>query len=168
MDRGSIDARRELLNQSIELTLKHPLFGVGPGNFQAITETWHVTHNTYTEFSSEAGIPALAIFLTIIGLAFRNLRRVRKAPDYKTNSQLRLFTGALWAGLSAYLVGAAFSSTAYALFPYFMVAYTSALYRIGFSVESAGGSNPQPARENSQNFKKPYGKQEQGALAWTR
>jgi O-antigen ligase len=165
MDRGSMDARRELLDQSIELTLQHPLFGVGPGNFQAITESWHVTHNTYTELSSEAGIPALAIFLTIIGLAFRNLRRVRKAPGYKTNSELQLFTGALWAGLAAYLVGAAFSSTAYALFPYFMVAYTSALYRIGFSAESAGSSKPQPSLENSPNVKKPYGKQEQGALA---
>src|SRR5207248_1582903 len=41
---GSAAARRELLKQSIELTLRHPLFGVGPGNFASGTNSWHVTH----------------------------------------------------------------------------------------------------------------------------
>ena len=168
MDKGSLEARRELLNQSIKLTLQHPLFGVGPGNFQAITESWHVTHNTYTELSSEAGIPALAIFLTIIGLAFRNLRRVRKAPDYQTNSQLRLFTGALWAGLSAYLVGAAFASTAYLLYPYFIVAYVSALRRIEFADSTSEIRQPVPSIQNPRKPENDYGKKEQQSLVRTR
>lgn len=168
MDRGSMDARRDLLNQSIEITLQHPLFGVGPGNFQAITESWHVTHNTYTELSSEAGIPALVIFLTIIGLTFRNLRRVRKAPEYKTNSQLQLFTGALWASLSAYLVGAAFASTAYLLYPYFMVAYVSALCRIEFADSPSETRQPVPSIQNPRKPKNDYGKKEQQSLVRTR
>jgi putative inorganic carbon (hco3(-)) transporter len=129
-DRGSWEARRELLDDSITLTIQHPIFGVGPGNFPAVTESWHVTHNTYTELSCETGLPGLFLFLFILALAFRNLRRVRKMRSYKENQEVQLFASALWAGLAAYLVGAVFSSTEYTLFPYFMVAYTSALYRI--------------------------------------
>jgi O-antigen ligase len=129
-DSGSIQARRELLRRSIQITLKHPLFGVGPGNFPVVTETWKVTHNTYTELSSETGLPGLLLFLLILILAFANLRRIRKTAAYKESIEIQLYTSALWAGLATFLVGAAFSSTEYTLFPYFLVAYTSALYRI--------------------------------------
>ena len=42
---------------------------------------WRGTHNTYTQYSSEAGIPALILFLAILFTAFRLLRRVQaEAP----------------------------------------------------------------------------------------
>ncbi len=122
--------RRELLKESIRLSFQHPLFGVGPGNFPAATESWRVTHNTYTELSAEGGFPALILFVVILGLAFRNVRRVRKTDQYRRSREIQLFTSAMWAGLAAYVVGAAFASTEYQLFPYFMVAYTSVLYRL--------------------------------------
>jgi O-antigen ligase len=167
MDHGSLDARRELLMESISVTLHHPLFGVGPGNFQAYTQSWHVTHNTYTELSSEAGIPALALFLTVLVLTFRNLSSVRKTASYRTNPQMQLFTNALRAGTAAYMVGAAFASSAYTLFPYFMVAYASALYKIASS-EQAQDMQPVGTSLNSRNTQNPYGKQEQHALAGAR
>ncbi|MGB7585012.1 MAG: O-antigen ligase family protein [Terriglobales bacterium] len=136
-DEASWEARRELLVSSVELALRHPVFGVGPGNFPAVTESWHVTHNTYTEFAAEAGFPALILFVTILALAFRNLRRVRKTETYARNEEVRLFTGALWASLAAYLVGALFSSTEYNLFPYFMVGYTSALSALSLPAAEA-------------------------------
>lgn len=169
LDHGSMEARRGLLMESIEVTMQHPFFGVGPGNFQAYTRSWHVTHNTYTELSSEAGIPALLLFLTILGLAFRSLRKLEKQPNYKTNPEIQLFTNALRAGLAAYIVGAAFASTAYSLFPYFMVGYVTALYRIGFSPESTDGTQPPRASVEPRNTKNSYGKQQQQrSLAWTR
>jgi O-antigen ligase len=129
-DKGSIEARRELLKESIRLSFQHPLFGVGPGNFPAVTGSWRVTHNTYTELSAEGGFPALILFVVILGLAFRNVRRVRKTDRYGRSREIQLFASAIWAGLAAYVVGAAFASTEYQLFPYFMVAYTSVLYRL--------------------------------------
>jgi O-antigen ligase len=129
-DKGSIEARRELLKESIRLSFQHPLFGVGPGNFPAVTGSWRVTHNTYTELSAEGGFPALILFVVILGLAFRNVRRVRKTDRYGRSREIQLFASAMWAGLAAYVVGAAFASTEYQLFPYFMVAYTSVLYRL--------------------------------------
>jgi hypothetical protein len=60
----------------------------------------------------------------------------------------------------AYIVGAAFASTTYNLFPYFMVGYAAALYRIGMS--TAAAAQPQPAGEGSfsANNKQSYGKRQ--------
>src|SRR5260370_32082199 len=51
LDKGSLDARRELLDQSISITLHHPIFGVDLGGLRIIKEKWHRTHNTCTELS---------------------------------------------------------------------------------------------------------------------
>jgi O-antigen ligase len=167
-DHGSLDARRELLKESIRVTFQHPLFGVGPGNFQAYTESWHVTHNTYTELSSETGFPGLILFLTILVLTFRNLSKIKKSAAHQASPQIRLFTNALRAGLAAYIVGAAFASTAYNLFPYFMVAYVAALSKVSTSLDLAQDKQSVGTSLNSRNPQNSYGKQEQHALAWTR
>ena len=74
---GSTQSRFELLKDSIRLTFANPLLGVGPGMFMVaqntmardegeINGTWQGTHNTYTQFSSEVGIPALLMFVIVI------------------------------------------------------------------------------------------------------
>jgi O-antigen ligase len=146
-DQGSLAARRQLLIDSLEEAIHHPIFGIGPGNFGAATLTWRVTHNTYTEFAAEGGFPALFLFLAIMYLAARNLRRIRLLPAYRENPEIRLFTQALWASLIAFAVGALFASFEYQLFPYFMMAYTSVLYRLVSS-----GSSPQSAKEEPRKF----------------
>jgi O-Antigen ligase len=130
MDRGSAEARKQLLITSVEITATHPVFGIGVGDFQSYSNMWMVTHNTYTELSSEGGIPALVFFLLLLGQAFRNLRAVRTNPALKQDENTQLFASALWAALTAYIVGAFFASTARLLFPYFLVGYTTALYKI--------------------------------------
>lgn len=129
-DRGSLEARQQLLKESLQLTATHPIFGVGPGNFAAYTGEWRVAHNTYTELSAEAGIPALLLFLALLVLTLRKVRSVNKLPGYANSEDIRLWTSALWAALAAYLAGALFASTEYNLFPYFMVGYVCALYQI--------------------------------------
>jgi putative inorganic carbon (hco3(-)) transporter len=137
MDHNSAEARKELLIRSIEITASNPLFGVGVGNFQSYSNMWMVTHNTYTEFSSEGGLPALVFFLLLLRQAFRNLRAVRMNPALKQDEDLQLIASALWAGLTAYTVGAFFASTARLLFPYFLIGYTTALYKItGLATET--------------------------------
>jgi len=129
-DNGSAEARENLLRDSLVVTAQHPVFGVGPGNFPSYTKLWRVTHNTYTEFSSEAGIPALIMFLFLLRRSFWNLGKVRRSKDYGPNDEMRLFAGAVWAGMGAYLVGAFFSCTAFQLFPYYMVTYSVLLYKL--------------------------------------
>jgi len=160
-DRGSLEAREELLKESIRIALQHPIVGVGPGMFPVFTNYWAVAHNTYTELAAEAGFPALTLFLMALGGAFRNLRRVRKSPSYDEDKELQLWTGALWASLAGYMVGAMFASTEYNLFPYFMIAYTCALYRIAYTPVT---SVNQP--EDGINFQNDGADRKQ--LAWTR
>jgi putative inorganic carbon (hco3(-)) transporter len=124
------EARMELLIESLVTTAKRPLFGVGPGQFPAFTGQPHITHNTYTELSAESGIPVLVLFLLVMRECFRNLVKIRGTTLYREDPDVRMYTSALWAGLAGYLAGAAFASTAYQLFPYFMIGYTTALLRL--------------------------------------
>ena len=80
---SSTQSRRQLLKHSLIFTMQHPLFGVGPGMFVVADDSyskslgarkgsWLGTHNSYTQVSSEVGIPALlfftgAIFFSLTG-----------------------------------------------------------------------------------------------------
>jgi putative inorganic carbon (hco3(-)) transporter len=140
-DLGSAEARTNLLVTSLKVTATHPVFGVGPGNFPPYTGLWLVTHNTYTQLSSECGIPALILFLILMWRAFLNLREVRKIPRSKENEPMHLYAGALTASFAAYALGAFFSSSAYELFPYYMIIYTTLLHRLALQ-----GKDGEPAR----------------------
>ena len=84
----SSESRKYLLRKSIEFTFKKPFFGVGPGQFgsyegkEAVSTglhgNWHATHNTYTQISSECGIPALVFYLGALISTFGMLRKIRK------------------------------------------------------------------------------------------
>jgi len=164
-DDGSLEKRTELLKESLRLAALHPLFGVGPGNFVQFTEGWQVAHNTYTEFAAEAGIPALSLFLLALTGSFRNIRNLRKTAGYQHDATVCLYTDALWASLAAYVSGAAFSSTEYNLFPYFVIGYICALYRIG-SDPSYGTVTQEVKKSKWKRFSD--AKPESEKLAWTR
>lgn len=125
---GSAEQRKELLIESLKVTAQHPLFGVGPGNFEIVSGVWRVTHNSYTQMSAEGGIPAFLLYVLILWRGIANLRDVRRYRE--TGKRIRLFSMALGASLAAFLVGSFFASDAYQLFPYCLVAYTSALLLI--------------------------------------
>jgi len=116
--------RGELLIESLKFTLLNPLLGLGPGMFcearerDAAEHGKHVpfllTHNTYTEVSSECGIPALVIFVTIVVSIFRTASKVhrlsRSEPDLKAIAAAAL---ALKYSVLAYATTSFFSSIAY-------------------------------------------------------
>jgi len=129
-DKGSLEARKALLEKSFMTAVTHPLFGVGPGCFPIVDHAWHVAHNAYTELAAEVGFPALILFLLALAAAFQNIKLIRKSQYYEQNTEFRLFTQALWAGLVGYMAGSCFASTEYNLYPYFMIGYTCALVRI--------------------------------------
>lgn len=125
---GSAQERRELLKKSIQVTVEHPIFGIGPGDFPMLSGRWLVTHNTYTQLSAEAGLPGLLLFLLLFKRTLKNIRAARNlVPE---NQELQLIGAGLRASVFAYLVGSFFASTAYHFFPYFLVAYGTAFYSI--------------------------------------
>jgi O-antigen ligase len=163
-DHGSWEARRVLLMDSIDEAIHHPIFGIGAGNFGAATLTWRVTHNTYTELAAEGGFPALLLFVAILYLAFRNLKKVRLLRSYRENPEVRVYTDALWASLAAFMVGALFASFEYQLFPYFMVAYSSVLYRV--CAETSEGRKPAEASLKPPVVQRPHLRRLYGQKAW--
>jgi O-antigen ligase len=164
---GSLEARSELLKQSLSLMLHHPIFGVGPGNFPAITHEWRVAHNTYTEFGAEAGVPALVLFLALLFTSARRIRRVYKLPGYARDPEIQIWASALWAALAGYAAGAMFASTEYNLFPYFLVGYICALDQIvGRAVPAPNG--PGNSSQNGGREELGYGGNTERELAWSR
>ena len=86
---SSTQSRKQLLKHSLIFTIQHPLFGVGPGMFVVADDSyvktlgarhgnWLGTHNSYTQVSSELGIPALLFFVTAVGMALAGSYRVYK------------------------------------------------------------------------------------------
>jgi putative inorganic carbon (hco3(-)) transporter len=125
---GSAVQRQDLLWKSLAVTAEHPLFGIGPGNFNAVSGDWHTQHNSYTQMSSEGGVPAFILYMLLLWCALANLRKTnRQAP---ADSEESLFAMALRGSLYGFVVGSFFSSSAYQFFPYFLVGYTSALVAI--------------------------------------
>jgi len=163
MDRGSMQERKNLLIASVNEALHNPVFGVGAGNFQATAGSWHVAHNTYTEIAAEAGFPAAVLFLMILYRTVVNLRLVRKSRVYATDADVRMLAGGLWVSVAAYLVSAFFASTEYSLYPYFLVAYTTALYQITSAPEETAAS---PARTIGRQSK--YGRTGANEPVWIR
>lgn len=95
---GSTQRRLYLLRTSLQYTLEHPLFGVGPGQFldyEGATAVqsgrrgaWQVTHNSYAQISSEAGVPALFfLFAALVStylLLNKTYRRARTAKEHQS------------------------------------------------------------------------------------
>jgi O-antigen ligase len=125
--------RQELIWKALAVTAEHPLFGVGPGNFNSISGIWHDQHNTYTQMSSEGGAPAFILYMLLLWCALANLRAVNRltSPD----GEAALFAMALRGSLYGFAVASFFADSAYQFFPYFLVAYTSALRLIVSSKE---------------------------------
>jgi O-antigen ligase len=128
---SSTRQREALLLRSISVTLEHPLLGVGLGNFAPYVneedrkmgvpkEPYLGTHNTYTQLSSEAGIPALAMFLGILVIGWRKLGRLIRAarrdtrPEAQDVYRTALAAEACLAGLCTFLL---FFQMAYDMFP---------------------------------------------------
>src|SRR5580658_120464 len=123
----SMELRKELLYSSLQLTIRHPWLGVGPGMFaiadagyiEATTgrssfNAWHETHNTFTQLSCEDGLPGLFLYALALLFCFKIVRSVRKrAGQDPALSQVRHMAFALQLSLIAFTGTAVFASNAY-------------------------------------------------------
>jgi len=102
---SSAEARKDLLRKSIRYTFHHPIFGVGPGMFVVAEDAeareagarhgrWQGTHNSYTQVSSECGIPAMVFYAAAIFFSLRTssriYRRTRGDPNLSDIAHLAL------------------------------------------------------------------------------
>lgn len=127
---GSSTERKDLLWTSIIVTLRNP-WGIGMNNFTLVNPRALVTHNSYTQVSSELGVLALYCYMMLILNPLRRLFRMEKelAGEQKFNWIYYLTIG-LQASLAGFCIGSFFDSAAYQWFLYYLVAYAICLRRI--------------------------------------
>jgi O-antigen ligase len=122
---GSQMQRRELFKTSLAMTIRHPIFGVGPDEFsvaaagdsakKGVRAAWLGTHNSYTQVSSECGIPALICYCAVLGFCFRSnwqlYRQTRHNPALKdvTTLSFCLLASALVYAVSTFFFHIAYS-----------------------------------------------------------
>jgi O-antigen ligase len=129
---GSADNRRGELLRSIYVALRHPLLGVGMGNYQAnMSFKGLVTHNSYTQVASEMGMAALVLYITFIVTPFRKLSGVAKETfGVREDAHFYYLALGLQASLLVYMVSSFFLSVAYAWNVYYLVGYAVCFRRI--------------------------------------
>jgi len=122
---GSAETRWNLLKDGIYLTLRHPVFGVGPADFVVAQNdlatsrgeprgSWAVTHNTYLQISSEMGIPGLVIYIMFLYQCFKPLNSiVRSRYPGRDWEDLRALANSLRASFVVVLTIAFFESYGY-------------------------------------------------------
>lgn len=126
-DIAAIDSqlqRRELFKKSLYYTVTHPLFGVGPNQFavavagdaskNGLHASWLGTHNSYTQVSSECGIPAFICYCAVVFLCFRtNWRLYRRSRDNTALKDVMALSFCMLAGTLVYTVSTFFFHIAY-------------------------------------------------------
>lgn len=129
---GSSGARQGELIRSLHVAIRHPVFGIGMGNYRTeMSYTGLVTHNSYTEVASEMGIAALAIYTMFIVTPLKRLGQIaQETLNAPANSRYYYLAVGMQASLLAYLVSSFFSSVAYLWYVYFLVGYAVCLRRI--------------------------------------
>jgi hypothetical protein len=141
---SSSAARRKLMMNAIKVSISHPIFGVGIGQFgtymtgveklEGLHSGWQGTHNTYLQISSEAGTPALIVFLIMMWLSFKGLRHLYKRADLIDAPESRDIANmafALNASLVAYAVCVFFDYVAYAPTLPVLAGFTISLVQAG-------------------------------------
>lgn len=136
--RESAESRKYLLKEGIELTLKHPLFGVGMGVFPVAASElsvsrgehplWLVSHNSYIQVSSETGFVGFFLMLGIFGVCFSlifKLDRTAKRLDLK---ELRSMSLCLLLSFVALSIDYFFDAAAYNMYMPMAAGLSTALF----------------------------------------
>lgn len=128
---GSASQRQNILNRSITVALRNPLFGIGMGNFPIYSIRGLSTHNAYTQVASELGIFALAVYVLFLVSPFKKLRKIeRNGPDGSAEDRWFYYLSVgIQASLIGYMVGVFFCSSAYQWYTYYLVGYAVCLWR---------------------------------------
>lgn len=135
----STEGRIDLLRRSIEYTLEHPLFGLGLGNFNLFSgaqdgaepNAWMGTHNTFMQISSEAGLPALVLYLVLLVASVQSMNQIRRSAriDPKLR-ELDAMASATIVSVLSFAFGACMAHFAYDYYVFVIIAIASCLRSI--------------------------------------
>lgn len=131
---SSVGARIVAYNEAINMTLEHPLFGVGPDMFPyqydkrtgiLAPEPHVVAHSLILETVSEKGFLGLFCFATLFFALFYNLFRVRSDKDI--TPEQKAITEWLIASFVSFLILTLFLTGLYEVYLWLLIGMTMAL-----------------------------------------
>jgi O-antigen ligase len=108
-DYGSAESRIPAAKIAVSIIRAHPLLGVGVRHYNSAARLYNpilremrvkIVHNAYLQMAAEMGIPALLVFLWLIGAVFRQgLRNLKSRDIFLMSVSIGLLAGlsALWA-----------------------------------------------------------------------
>ncbi len=154
--------RLELWAAGLRMIKQHPLTGVGLGNFKPLVRSYaasdidlnNIAHNTYIEYAAEMGIPTLAVFLIILGISFRSLRRILRDAGPRTPGILTDAAQGIYAGLVGVAVAILFLSAERQKFLWMLVFLTPCLESLAGEVQQAEppGDTPPDVEDDAADF----------------
>jgi O-antigen ligase len=146
----SYTGRIEIWKRGIGYMLQRPFFGVGVARFSSAEGRlspkaegpdygrgwkWSSPHNSFVEVGAELGVVGLAIFVGMLGFAFRALARAARSPPGVSRIMPQAaMAGALAAGMIGYVVVGFFLSHAYSAFMYSLLAMVVGLAKVTCTV----------------------------------
>lgn len=122
-DRGSTESRVQMIQVAQAIIADNPVLGVGLSSYEAVMRNYDETadlitehfdwpvHNVYLQVAAEAGLPGLALFLVLAGLAVRSGWRV--LCEAQAARELRAQALGLLTGMFSYLVTALKEGSSY-------------------------------------------------------
>lgn len=151
---ASTRQRRELFQDTVDATLAHPVFGVGPGQFQVyrfdyLKKLYFPSHNTYGQIASETGLPGLLLYVTFLASILYSNRRSRKILGSATDPdalQLKRISVHLDAALAYFAVCAFFMTCDRHPHQFVIAGLSIAVYSLSKARLRAPASVPLPAK----------------------
>lgn len=135
------ESRGYLFRKSVEYSLTHPIFGVGPDQFPnyegyqsraaGLHGNWHATHCSWTQVSSECGIPALIFLVIAVGTSLMSLYRCYSSARNLGVTDVARACFSLLVGSIALLVAITFLAQAYHFYFAFVIGLAIATARAG-------------------------------------
>lgn len=130
--------RERLLQQAVELTLKHPFFGVGLGQFapQAAdlslshgeAPVWRTAHSFLVLVVTETGIPGLVFYCGALVFMWIGITRISRQARKQGNAEILALSRTLFYSFLCFVICASFSTNAFT----FHVPFLAAMV-VGFS-----------------------------------
>lgn len=169
--RLSGEERRRKLDEAIELTFMHPIFGVGMGAFipssVALAEskgekgTWIAPHNSYAEVSSEMGFLGAILFIAVLVVCFRALIKLDRTAKRLNLTEVRSMALCMLLALCVMSIHFTFDAIAYQFYLPMMAGLAMALVTNAEPIvraaeaRAAGNALPETGAEPDNGLKPP-------------
>ncbi len=130
--------RTELMKRAFNLTIQHPITGVGPGQFSSVEGfssraagqrgIWMQAHNTFLQISSEAGVIALGLLLASLAISYRTVSRIRKRAIRMGNRDYEVLCLMVMLSILMFSVASFFLTLGYRFYFPYIVGLAAAIY----------------------------------------